>query len=295
MDNFSFIIAKLLRRVPFLSPVSKRFNEWRHTVIMHKIAPICKRALKESNAQPTSPRIVRDIIWCFWWQGQGEMPLLVQKCYRSILKHRGHYEVRLITKDNIRTYANLGNHVYEKVRHGKISLTHLSDILRFNLLSQYGGLWMDVTLYVVEDLDRIKVNGLYTCSSYPDPAEFNVAVGRWTGFLIGGPGNLKVFKFMDAFFKDYWNNNQDLIDYFLIDYALNYCWEHNISQFKQACINGQGRNPNLFNLQPLLNCQYDEKVVEQLTADTFIFKLSIRQKINVNDKRNVFNHLETLG
>lgn len=74
------------------------------------------------------------------------MPELVSVCYNQLKVHND--SVILITKDNIRQYADIPEAIYNKVNSEEISLTHLSDILRFSLLAERGGMWVDSTCFI---------------------------------------------------------------------------------------------------------------------------------------------------
>lgn len=294
-NRFSFIIAKILRRISFLDSISLRYNLHRHQKIMKKLEPLFQETFNELQSSHVPNRITyKKIIWVFWWQDQKNLPPISKLCYQSILKNSGNYQVILITKHNIEEYADLPKYIYQKVANQQITLTHLSDILRFNLLNRYGGLWLDLTLLAVQDFCWIDLRNGFTVGGCPANNYFNVSGGRWTGFFIGGPVNWDLFRFMDLFFKNYWQENNSLEDYFLIDYALNYCWQNNIGQFRQVCNRGVNLAPQLFKLQDLLNQPYNRLEVQHLLSSTPIFKLSNRQKLDLNNKNNIFNHLSRL-
>lgn len=298
MQDYTFIFYKILRRIRPLHKLSYRLNNEKHKKIMNQLNSELKLALSEANKEiqmeikPTKE--LNNTIWLFWWQGEEKMPKLSKECYQSICQNRGHYHIILITKFNINQYAKLPNYIYEKLDNGQITYTHFSDILRFNLLSNYGGLWIDLTCLVTGSLDKIDVHSeLFTTSDYTTKDNFNISRGRWTGFLMGGPSNLLIFKFMNKFFSNYWKNNTQLLDYFLIDYALDYAFEHNLSDFQKASNHYNEFAPHLFELQDLLSLSYDDpKVTSLLNSGGYIYKLSNRKKIrNINDPNILFNHL----
>ncbi|MGK4106995.1 capsular polysaccharide synthesis protein [Limosilactobacillus vaginalis] len=292
MNNFSFIFYKVLRRIKFLQPLSIKVNKKKHARIMDQLLPLFIKAEKESCNQQSNQN--SNIIWLFWWQGEESMPVLVKKCYHSIQKNSGNNKVILISKFNIRRYAKLPEYVYTKLKSGEITYTHFSDILRFNLLLYHGGLWLDATCYVTSTLDKIDFkSNLFTVSNYNPKSNFNVSQGRWTGFLIGGPSGLKIFSFMNKFFCDYWKENNRLIDFFLIDYALAFAWNNDFSNLKKVSKQYNGFLPYIFELQSLLDEPYDsEKVIKILDSTNFIFKMSNRRKIKSQSHANtLFNHL----
>ena len=87
-------------------------------------------------------------IWVCWWQGEEKMPDVVKICYRSIKIMSGKHPVVLITDYNCKDYVKLPQFIWDKYAAGVISRTHLSDILRFYLLKEYGGIWMDITNFI---------------------------------------------------------------------------------------------------------------------------------------------------
>ena len=180
----SFLCAKVLSRLPGCTKLSKYFNDRRHRKIEKDLMPLFEYSLNKTKYH-TSNNKTSSIIWVFWWQGKNKMPSLVKKCYRSIISNRGKRKVILITQNNIKEYTTIPDYIYKKVNERKISLTHLSDILRFNLLNNFGGLWIDATIFVNDSLDVFNTNKLFTLSGYPDEKHFNVSYGRWTGFFIG--------------------------------------------------------------------------------------------------------------
>ena len=85
------------------------------------------------------------IIWVCWLQGVENAPKLVQVCVDSIKQHRGEYKVVVLTEENIPQHITLPAYIWEKYRAGIISRTHFSDVLRFALLTEKGGIWIDAT------------------------------------------------------------------------------------------------------------------------------------------------------
>jgi hypothetical protein len=60
---------------------------------------------------------------------------------------------------------------------GKMTVTHFSDILRFNLLKNNGGLWLDATIFVNKPIPEKYFTPIFTCSGFPDKDYFFVARG----------------------------------------------------------------------------------------------------------------------
>lgn len=276
--HYSFFIRGI-SKVPYVgSKIRRKYNLSRHRKIIRILTPLFDKVLQDTNLHFENGEAIdnssQNIVWFFWWQGKEQITDLSEKCYKSLLKNKGKRKVIFISKHNYKEYTNLPDYIIEKFEAGLITKTHFSDILRFNLLSNHGGLWVDATLYFTDNLDLFNTSKLVTCSGYPDELKYNIAFGRWTGFFIGGPSELNIFSFMNNFFIKYWKLNDYLIDYYLIDYALDYAWEKNLSSFKEICHENQGLQPCLFDLEQKLGERFDQSEWDLLTKNTSVFKLS---------------------
>lgn len=96
----------------------------------------------------TMPKSESSNIWTLWWQGLEQAPEIVKVCLKSQRENmvsKG-FQYTVITKDNWKQFIDLPKHIIEKMENGKITLTHFSDIIRAELLKQYGGIWMGYIL-----------------------------------------------------------------------------------------------------------------------------------------------------
>ena len=283
INDIKFLVAKILRRIPLNNNLKVKFNSYRHQWVERKINSLLNEAYSMVNSKLEVNKKQKNggPIWVFWWQGIDGMPDLVKKCYFSVLRNANGNRVILITKSNFQNYTDISPTIIRKLLMGKMTVTHFSDILRFNLLKNNGGLWLDATIFVNKPIPEKYFTPIFTCSGFPDKDYFFVTRGKWTGFLFGGCKKSKLFQFMDDFFKLYWEKNNILVDYFLIDYALEYAWMKNLSCFKYYTQQSIGKNnSNLFELYPLLNKKYDSKLMYRISKDTEMYKLSYRLKLD---------------
>ena len=208
-------------------------------------------------------------IWCLWWQGIEKAPLIIQKCIESLKNNSGDYKVVIINSDNYSKYVNIPNNIMKKVEKGKISFVHFSDILRMALLSKHGGVWVDSTMYfydnVFNSFDNVEFN---SGKIHSDKKK------EWLGFFIGGKPN-KLFSFCYDFFIKYNSEYNKLINYFLIDYAIEIAYE-NFDDCHEYINNISNYNPNLFLLQSILNDKYDESKLNNVLYENKFFKLSYK-------------------
>lgn len=295
LEEFSFFIAKVLKRLPINEKIKIKFNKKRHSRINQQLQSLFELSLSEAKKQnkKNSNKALKNskIIWVFWWQGKKNMPSLVRACYNSLQENSSDGKVILITQKNYSKYTDISPEILTLLKNKKITLTHFSDILRFNLLKNYGGLWLDATIFVNKPITKKYFQSLFTCSGYDDNNYFFVTKGNWCGFLIGGTKNNILFTFMDIFFKNYWKENTKIIDYFLIDYALNYAWEHNLGHFRDYTKDNLGKNnPFLFDLAPKLNAKFEEKKWQEIQKNTEMYKLSYKIKL-VKSKDTFYNKI----
>lgn len=281
VKNLLELLSKLLQKLYFPKSLCIWINDYCHHYVKIHISSYLNKAYQyvktSKNVHKTDPHV----IWIFWWQGYNKMPLIVKKCFESVSRFRGNNKVILITKYNINNYIELPKYIIYEFYNKDISITHFSDIIRFNLLDNYGGLWIDSTIYCTS---KIKYNSnIYTSGGYSNPYNLFVS-SKWTEFLIGGTDS-KLFKFMNEFFRLYCFNNDTFIDYFLADYALEYAYDHNIGDFKNYVNKYANKNnPNLYKLQEVMNNNFNLHTFYQIKKDTNLFKLTYKKKYNNNGK-----------
>ena len=212
-------------------------------------------------------------IWVCWWQGESDMPEIVRKCIKSIKKNAGDYEIIIITDDNYNEFVNFPKWIMEKYKNGIITKTHLSDLLRLEILSKYGGIWLDSTFYCTGNLEKYFELPFWSIKR-PDYRHTSVACGSFANYSFGCDfDNREIFWIIKNYLLEYWKKYDYLIDYLFLDYIIVYCINNNelvMKRFNEI----QPNNPQCDELLKLLNSVYDKKVFEELIKNTDLFKLS---------------------
>src|ERR1700733_10439169 len=91
-------------------------------------------------------------IWSCWFQGRRNAPDLVKRCLASWETLKPGWDFRCLDAETTGRYVDLGEHV--DLQSQTITAASLSDILRVLLLHEYGGVWVDATLYCNVPLDE---------------------------------------------------------------------------------------------------------------------------------------------
>ena len=219
-------------------------------------------------------------IWVFWAQGKEKMPLVIQQCYKSIIRNKGNYSVVLLDMDSIAEYITLPEYIYKKHREGKISFAHLSDIIRFSLLSEYGGYYMDATLYLTKKIEQR--NSLYTIKH--KPSNEYISKNLWTGFFWYMPKGHPIASFLQDYLYEYWKTHDIIFDYFFVDFLIRIFYEKN-KTFHEEIERIRKSNPFLYFFQSNL-CEepYSNDNWEKICSDTSIFKLNWKENRKDNNR-----------
>jgi len=240
-------------------------------------------------------------IWVCWWDGCESMPPLVKACYASIKQHAGTHPVQLITKHNFKDYISIPEYILEKVDAGIMTVTHFSNIVRANLLYEHGGIWMDATILVTQDI-RLEDMSFYTLKA-PAPKSSSVTLARfaglsnhaarildstnpqtsrWSGFLLAGTKHSIVFEYMREVLYAYWKDHDNQIDYVLYDYTIALGYEY-IPIFKELVDNVPCSDVEKFALEKNLNKEYSEEKFSQYRLTPF-HKLTWKSKFATHTK-----------
>lgn len=215
-------------------------------------------------------------VWVCWMQGYDNAPIIVKKCIDSIRISTNH-PVHIITKDNIDTFIQLPDYIMEKYNKQIITNAQFSDILRMCLLSQYGGIWIDATIFVPGKLpEKIFQYQFYTCKRKPQKSGY-VSNYMWTSFLNGCQKNCIVQKVVNDLFLAYWEKYDYLIDYLLVDYFMMLVYR-NLPKAKDLIDNVPYNNLLVEELQNRMSMSFNKEDYDNLlyNSDTYLFKLSWR-------------------
>jgi len=156
----------------------------------------------------------KKIIWTCWFQGRHAAPPLVQRCFDSWERENPEWELRCLDATTIARYVDFSD---IDLNRQTITAASLSDILRIRLLHEFGGVWVDATLYCNRPLDnwlpQVMSAGFFAFSA---PVHGRL-LSSW--FLAAEPGNEIVQEWCAAA-QRYWQGRERSDDYY---------WFHHIA------------------------------------------------------------------
>ncbi|ENX39188.1 glycosyltransferase family 32 protein [Acinetobacter sp. NIPH 2100] len=87
-------------------------------------------------------------IWMYW---EGSLSGFVAKCVEQVKKTNPDYEVNFLTPDTVKDFCDI-----DFGRFPQATPQQKADLLRFELIYQHGGIWLDASTIVYESLDWIQ-------------------------------------------------------------------------------------------------------------------------------------------
>lgn len=230
-------------------------------------------------------------VFVCWWQGiDDKTPELVKKCIQNIqLKFKNH-QVIVIDKNNVGDYISIPPYIIEKVSKGIISLTHLSDVIRFHLLSKYNGCWIDSTCWLSDNIeDELASFCFYTNKLKPEgPMLKYVSRGQWSGFFMKVNSNNVIINSVKNMLNAYWNEHNVVIDYLMFDYFI-YITYLKSDEAKSMIDAVPFNNEHIHDLINLLNKEYDNILYLDFIKNTKIFKLTYKRDLSHRPKNSFYD------
>ena len=173
--------------------------------------------LFEDKYNPDSLHESSNKVWVCWLQGMENAPELVKRCYESIMQNLTDREIILITSENMDQYVQFPQYIIDKWKSGVITNTHLTDLLRLELLIRYGGMWLDATVFCSEERKNIPdyffESDLFFYQSLKPGRDGNATyISSW---LMSAKTNNKVLLATRELCYEYWKRENQMIDYFL--------------------------------------------------------------------------------
>jgi hypothetical protein len=254
---------------------TEKKHRWSEAYLDKLLAPMISRYEQDTDVgqyEPNAP------IWVCWWTGEETAPALVKRCLESIRKNANGHPVHLITRENYLQYLDIPDCILDKLNNGTMCVANFSDYLRFSLLAQYGGWWLDATIYCTQQLpESIFKMSLFTCKGRTGPSNY-YSDYRWTSFCIGSyRGNIAT-RFLKEAFEIYWSKNTVSIDYLLVDYLIGLVYRKN-AMVRDLLDQLPENNLHRDDLQAAMNAALPAEEFENvIQPDTVLYKLSWREK-----------------
>ncbi len=168
------------------------------------------------NEQINLTRKQSNMVWVCWLQGIENAPELVQRCYRSLQEQLLDKEIVLLTEENYRNYVQFPDHIQKKINQGIITRTHMSDLLRLELLIRYGGTWIDATVYCSGSAypKYLFESDLFVFQNLkPGLDGHATSISSW---FMSACTNHPILRLTRAMLYNYWEKHNNMIDYFLL-------------------------------------------------------------------------------
>lgn len=224
-------------------------------------------------------------IFVLWFQGEKNAPELVKMCIRSIRQHSNGHDVVVLSEYNLEDWlTNIDPNVLKKFNNGTFSKQLFSDYIRTSLLSQYGGLWLDATIYVSHNISEEVFNKNFFTVVRTEAQPDDIS-GVISPFLIGrglnSQSGCRLFEFTKNMIESYVKKETILINYLLIENILDIGLSKDpilIKEYEAYKINKK----DILGLVKMLNQPYEDlcnQVDELLQMNTFS---KLNWKLNLN-------------
>ena len=240
---------------------SKIKSRWAKNHLQKYVDIAMMKDLTPENISSTSEHI----FWQYWHQGRANAPELIKKCLDSVEKFHPDQKRIVLSYKDVADYVEIPSRYYDLVNSGKMSITFFSDVLRAYLLTQYnGGTWIDSTIYLTDKIpDSILNSEFFVFQKNPITDRFE---DKMSSFFMHAKGFCTLIQVMKEVFNEYWEENDFLINYFLI--------EHLVTMLSSLTVEFQ----NLWDKMPYFSAD-----------DTGILQAKLFDDFNLEEFKNIKN------
>ncbi|MBT9020288.1 capsular polysaccharide synthesis protein [Lactobacillus delbrueckii subsp. bulgaricus] len=226
-------------------------------------------------------------VWICWFQGMENAPELVKNCYHSLKNNLPTKEIIVLTKDNFKKYVTFPDYIYKKWQKGIITNTHMTDLLRLELLTQYGGTWIDSTVlctsYEANIPDYFFNSELFFFQCLKPGRDGHATY--MSSWYINAKSHNRILEATKMLCYAYWQSNNSLSDYFLLHDFLSIALENYPNEWHQI-VPRDNATPHELLLRLFDN--YDEQMWDAITAQTPFHKLSYKFTNEQKRKKGTF-------
>lgn len=223
----------------------------------------------------------KNIIWTMWYQGYDNAPKIVRDAIDSKRRYSGNHKVVVLDKNNLDNYVFIPDTIKRKVELNIISLAHLSDYVRVELLRKYGGLWIDSTIFLVDYIPEFVFEREFWSIHWQDNREWVASNDKWSVGVLAAKPNSPIMNFCSTCEKQYWERMNYPITYLLLDLFIFIFYQKN-ANFKSIIDSIEVNNTYIFNFVDINsnngNKIFDEDTYLRYRRDTWLFQLTYKTK-----------------
>lgn len=233
------------------------------------------------------PRVSSSKVWICWLQGMEKAPTVVKRCYESVRDNLTDREVVLITAENMNQFVQFPDYILEKWKRGIITHTHLTDLLRLELLIKYGGMWLDATVLCTEKEKNIPryffdSDLFFFQSLKPGRDGEALYISSW---LMSAKTNNKILMAAQKMCYEYWKTNNSMDDYFLLHAFVSIVLDYYEEDWK-AIVPRDNAAPHILLMR--LFDTYDENMWDMMKSQTPFHKVTYKFSENATSGNNTF-------
>lgn len=152
-------------------------------------------------------------IWMYWRQGWDNAPEICRKCRDSWIYHNPEHDVVCLDKHSVRDFFKIEEFIND-FDSKKITVQSYTDILRTNLLYNYGGSWCDSTIWCNIPMKNWLPDSFFAFSS---PTK-NRLVASW--FLCSDKKDYVIERWMEET-EEYWSSRNKHNNYYWFHLLFN--------------------------------------------------------------------------
>lgn len=247
--------------------------------VYHYLKKNYSRFLDSRNYELNNDGVESNEVWICWLQGIENAPEIVRVCYSSIKKWMPDKEIHIIDNNNLYKYINLPDYVIKKWKCGIISNTLFSDFIRLSVLTQFGGIWIDATVFMTGRLPKYIVDSdffVYRTNKYD-----TTKVGE--SWFIKSNAHNRILQVTLDLMNEYWRRENKIRDYFIMFIFMKMAKDKYPQDFERMIIIPSSI-PHM--MQGYLNKPFDANIYTHICKITNIHKLTYK---DVNTAENTFS------
>lgn len=302
LNHYSLILSKCFYKIGWYTP-GRWLGYFRQKRTLPFLESVGKELLNKEYSYEASPLPAENLpIFFMWFQGEKELPVVIQKCLESIRKNIPNRKVIIITRQNIKEYTDLPDYILEKVDNGSITKTFFSDIARAALLYKNGGTWADAAIYLTKQIPDSYFDKSYYCPAgilSEHKKDFRYLFNGTKGWNVSFQGTnqkgFPLYDFLFHFYCKYFSEYDTHADYFMNDYMMSLFARHN-KKFWDLLNNQEANNQREFDLALMMNKKLTDKTkkkLDDLLQTNCIHKLTYRKnwQTKINNHATIYGHL----